>query len=158
MIAAVLSLAALALPASAAAGQGKVPPGVSGAEQYTESLPGPGGNQPTGGGGDRTPAQVLGHRNAAQLEALGPEGRAAAQLAASSTPVPATAARGDKGGADAASGVSSSSPVGQVLGQVSGASGSGGMGPLLPLLLAVAALAAGGYVVARRRGAHGQHG
>jgi hypothetical protein len=145
---------ALTLPAGAGATQARVPPGLSGANQYTESLPGGGGNETTGGvreaesrGGAAAPAKVLGHRNAARLEALGPEGQAAARLAA------AGAASGGKGASDAHGGGSAeSSPAGQILGQVTGSSsGSGGMGLLLPLLILGAVLCAGVYVFARRR-------
>lgn len=147
----------LALPvATAAAAPGRVPPGNSGVNQYTETLPGPGGNEPTSGiggkangGGGRTPAKVLGHANAAQLEALGPEGRAAAQLAAESAPESVTRQPNGK-----ESNSSGSSGAGQILGQLTGSSDSGGMGLLLPLLIAMAVVGAAAYVLGRRRTAH----
>jgi hypothetical protein len=154
-----LALAALLLPAVslAAAPPPLVPPGVSGANQYTETLPGPGGNEPTSGAkgqGPKSPAKALGKGNAKRLESLGPEGRAAAQLAA----VGATndASRLDKSGKDSggqgspASG-NGTSGVGQVLGHLTGTSDSGGMGALLGLLIGAAAIAAGAFVFLRRR-------
>jgi hypothetical protein len=156
-IAAFLALVMLALPvASAAASTGTVPPGVSGANQYTETMPGPGGNEPTrdiGGKGGRTPAKVLGHANAAQLEALGPEGRAAAQFAAQSAP---NSTAGQPHGVGGTSNPSGSSGLSQVLGQLTGSSDSGGMGLLLPLLIAMSIVAAAAYGLGRRRTAHPQ--
>lgn len=153
------ALAALALPASAvAAAPGTVPPGFSGANQYTETLPGAGGSEPTGaihekqgGSGAVPPAKALGDANAARLEALGPEGRAAAQLAAAGASSPGGARRVAGHGAES----SGSSAASQIVGQLTGSSGSGGMGSLLPLLIAAAVLAAGAYVLARRRTASG---
>lgn len=152
----------LALPvANAAAAPGRVPPGNSGANQYTETLPGPGGNEPTSGigdkangGGGRTPAKVLGHANAAQLEALGPEGRAAAQLAAESAPESAIGQPRGTGSNPQASNPSGSSGVNQILGQLTGSSDSGGMGVLLPLLIAMTVVGAAAYALGRRRTAH----
>jgi hypothetical protein len=146
-------IALLAPVASAAAAPPLVPPGVSGANQYTETLPGPGGNEPTGGGAAHNPksaAKALGEGNAQRLEALGPEGRAAARLATQG-------AAGDKGNPsphgnrafDSAG--DGSSAAGQVLGNLSGTSDSGGMGVLLPLLILAAAVAAVGFLVTRRR-------
>lgn len=152
-----LALAALALPvASAAAASGRVPPGNSGANQYTETLPGAGGNKPTrdiGGEGGRTPAKVLGHANAARLEALGPEGRAAAQLAAKSAP---ESIAGQPHGEGGVSNPSGSSGLSQVLGQLTGSSDSGGMGLLLPLLIAMTIVGAAAYGLGRRRTARPQ--
>lgn len=94
---AIFAFAALALPGSASAARSTVPPGVSGANQYTESLPGAGGEESTksitgggggsgeggsGGGTTASPTQVLGTESTEKLEALGPEGKAAAALAA----------------------------------------------------------------------------
>jgi hypothetical protein len=156
-IAVSLALIVLALPAAAVAAPGTLPPGNSGANQYTETLPGAGGNEPTrgigdkGGAGARTPAKVLGQANAAELEALGPEGRAVAQLAAATAPA-RSGGHAHEGGASG----SGSSGVAQVLGQLTGTSGSGGMGLLLPLLIAMAIVAAAAYALGRRRTtAHG---
>jgi hypothetical protein len=140
------------------AAPGAVPPGVSGANQYTETLPGAGGNEPTSnlhekgqGPSAKTPAQALGHKNAAQLEALGPEGRAAAQLAAAGTPPRAPGGKASERTAHSGG----SSAIGQVLGQLTGTSGSEGMGLLLPLLIAAGILAAAAYAFGRRRTAAG---
>jgi hypothetical protein len=100
-------LAGLILPASAPA-EYYVPPGNSAANQYTESLPSAGGESAgkgggghkgggnSGGGGTATPEQSLGARNAHRLEAQGPAGEAAAELAAETAP-PAGLVRADEG-------------------------------------------------------------
>ena len=167
-------LAALLIAAQpAAATQKTVPPGHSGASQYTETLPsaggeettesvheGSGGGSPGGGKGDgaaqeststgaTTPTEALGAGNAKRLEKLGPEGNAAARLAAaagtSGANEPATRDRTD-----------ASSPVKQVVGELTGTSGSEGMGFLLPLLIVMTALVAVAFVLARRRPASPQ--
>jgi hypothetical protein len=172
------ALLCLILAAPAAAAPKAVPPGHSGASQYTETLPTAGGEQPTGevgaatpaGGGGKgngpssgggssgetptapapTTAEALGARDAKRLEKLGPEGKAAAALAAAASPTAA-----DPGGAGAAArhaaGGDGSSPVKQVVGQLTGTSGSGGMGLLLPLLIAMSVLVAVAFVLTRRR-------
>lgn len=148
-----------------AAGARTVPPGVSGATQYTETLPGPAGEESTRAIGEEkrekgaSAAEKLGKRNAGRLEELGPEGQAAANLAAAG--VTGSTGRGPGGGhgdgtgggAGAGKGAEppGSSPVEQLVGQVTGTSGSQGMGALLPLLIAALALVAVGYLVGRRR-------
>jgi hypothetical protein len=148
------AMLALLLPgASAAAAPPLVPPGVSGANQYTETLPGPGGNEPTSGGGAHNPksaANALGQANARRLEALGPEGRAAAQLAAQGAgrDQSKSSLQGHRGLNSAGEGAGAAS---QVLGNLTGTSDSGGMGALLPLLILAAAVAAVAFFVTRRR-------
>jgi hypothetical protein len=163
-----LCIALLAVPGAAMA-TSTVPPGVSGAAQYTESLPGAGGEESTksvveadkGGGGKATgPAQTLGTENAEKLEALGPEGKAAAGLAAAGRGGDGGNGSGDKDGSEGTGGAAAGtatrssgggSGVGQVVGQLSGSEGSSGMGLLLPLLIAMAVVAAAGYLIGRRR-------
>lgn len=171
----------LAIAGTTSAAQ-NVPPGVSGANQYTETLPGPGGNSAAGGGSSTTggdtgaphsTAQTLGATNARKLEALGPEGEAAAELATQSSPVGPSSDSGSKkaghkggkhygqasgGQADASAGVGSShaqgsSGVQQVLGQITGTGGSnsGGMTWLLPLLIGASVVVAAAYLFARHR-------
>jgi hypothetical protein len=172
----VLAIAAvLVVAAPAGAASKTVPPGHSGASQYTETLPTAGGESPTsspthqgavgsgsdkgGGGGtsggttteggstetaEVTPAQALGAKNARRLEKLGPEGEAAARLAASAG-APAARSTPGHGASDG------SSQVGQVVGELTGTSGSAGMGILLPLLIAMTALVAVAFIFARRR-------
>jgi hypothetical protein len=167
-----------------------VPPGVSGANQYSETLPGPGGNStagggPFGGGGPSTgggtssggnsatpksTAQTLGAANARKLEALGPEGKAAAELATqSATATSSPRKAGHKGGQHAPQGsgggkdhrssgagtsdARGSSGVSQVLSQITGTGGSdsGGMSWLLPLLIGASVVVAVAYLFARQR-------
>jgi hypothetical protein len=167
---------------SAAAAQGVVAPGHSGNSQYTETLPTAGGETPTEGvghqaagtpaggggnssgggdssgggeeaaavtGGSPSPAEALGSKNAKRLEKAGPAGKAAAQLAATTSGSPAgksTASSGHEG--------DGSSPVGQVVGQLTGTSTSQGIGLLLPILIVMAAVFALGFVIVRRRPVH----
>jgi hypothetical protein len=169
----------LATAGTAAAAQ-NVPPGVSGANQYTETLPGPGGNGAAGGGtgAPKSAAQTLGAKNARKLEALGPEGKAAAELATESSPAALNSnskkAAGHKNGnhaGQAANGkagsstrVRSADPQGgssgvqQVLGQITGTGGSdsGGMDWLLPLLIGASVVVAATFLFARHRPARPQ--
>lgn len=95
------ALAALALPGSALA-EYYVPPGNSAANQYTETLPSAGGDSAGKGKGKGvTVAQALGAENAHKLEAQGPAGKAAAELAAETAPVIIEPSAGDNGGGGA---------------------------------------------------------
>jgi hypothetical protein len=165
--------------AAANASAQNVPPGVSGANQYTETLPGPGGNSPTSGGtsngggtsGPKSVAKALGAENARKLQALGPEGKAAAQLATESSSGNSrqtrhahrgrgsgdrTRSSGQTGGATGSQ--DGSSGVQQILGQITGTGGSnsGGMTWLLPLLIGVSVVVAAAYIFARNRPARPQ--
>jgi hypothetical protein len=81
------AIAILALPAAAIA-ESPIPPGNSAVNQYTESLPTPGGHQDTERDkrGRGSPSKALGSRNAQRLEAQGSDGSAAAAAAAETTP------------------------------------------------------------------------
>jgi hypothetical protein len=174
-------LVAMLMPTTGTALAQNVPPGVSGANQYTETLPGPGGNNATGGGNSagggtdapKSATQTLGATNARKLEALGPEGKAAAELATETSSVESASSSGSKkaGGKGArqagrasgggtgssttgeSSNAQGSSGVSQVLGQITGTGGSdsGGMDWLLPLLIAASVVLAAVYVFARNR-------
>ena len=124
-----------------------------------ETLPGGGGNHTTGGGGSsNSPRQSLGKENAAKLRSLGPEGEEVARLAAETAPQ-GGAQKKDRGqaggtiqnGGDGGSAAPGSSRFDQVVGQVTGTRASGGMGVLLPLLIGASILAAGAYLLGRRR-------
>ncbi len=83
-----IAIAGLALPAAATAAP-VVPPENSAATQYTEAIPTGGGRKDAGkegGGKERTPAEVLGNGKAGKLKAHGPEGQAAAEVAAETAP------------------------------------------------------------------------
>lgn len=88
-----------------------VPPGNSGVNQYTETVPTAGGNVAIKHQGIRQPKQALGKEQARKLEEKGPEGKAAAELAATgsapagagggdTTPAPAGKGGGGKEGGD----------------------------------------------------------
>jgi len=88
----VLAMALWALPASAGAEE-IVPPGNSAASQYTEAFPTAGGEKETEDGAKKkkaVPADALGARNAHRLESKGDEGKAVAEFAAETAPVPAS--------------------------------------------------------------------
>jgi hypothetical protein len=127
-------VAALALPASAAAERVSVPPGSTEGDQYTEVVPNGGGGGAASGGGQVVPATQA-------LNALGPQGQAAADLANSNRP-PQQVKQGlqpnPKQGQQPNPQPSSSTE------------GESGMGFLFLLLLVVTALAAIAYGVRRR--------
>jgi hypothetical protein len=136
-------IATAAFPTAATA-QKVEPPGNSAVNQYTETFPSPGGGTPTTDKGKRSPDRVLGVRNTRRLQALGPEGKAAAALAAATAPGKTASQPGGPGGRAhgfQASDPGSSSGLSEVIRQATGSSSSGKMGPLLPLAI-VAALAA----------------
>lgn len=151
----VLTLASVSLP-SVAAAQRVVPPGNSAANQYTETYPTTGGGATDRGGGGRSPAETLGPRNAARLEAMGAQGRAAATVAAATAP-------DDRAGKDRravgkdrrAVGSEPAEPGGssglrEAAGAATGAS-RGLPGPLLPLAIAGAALGSLAFLWRRKR-------
>jgi len=81
---------------SAAAGEGSVvPPSNSAATQYTEAFPTSGGDKKTDQARHRSPAKVLGAKNAHKLDRQGPDGAAAAAAAAATAPTPAAPASSD---------------------------------------------------------------
>ncbi len=147
--------------------------------QYTETVPTAGGGQDTDGQGKkrRSPAEVLGAGNAKRLEAHGPQGRAAAEVAAATAPVadsPRATPTGDTqdgaqqkhgGTADVpgaeipsspaisslSSDSSGSSGLGEVVAQATGSSSSGEMGLFLPLVILAALAWSLSYFWRRRR-------
>jgi hypothetical protein len=124
-IAAASAVAALALP-SAAAAEYYVPPANSAANQYTESFPGAGGES----GGKRkgaTPGTALGAGNAKKLEAKGPAGKAAAEIAAETAP-PQLVDHGSSGGENAGKSGGNGQTGGDGGGTGEGESGSGAPG------------------------------
>jgi hypothetical protein len=139
-----LLVLALALPAVGVAQD--VPPGNSGVDQYQESVPGVGGNRPTGGSGSGSetasgPAATGGSTSGSpesrippntvhKLDKQGPDGKATAAAAAATAPAP-TPAR-DLGSSN------DSGP---------------GMGWVLPVILALTLAGALAFVLMRRHGA-----
>jgi hypothetical protein len=173
------AVAFLAIPSVAPAAY-LVPPENSAATQYTEAYPTAGGNRNVPGEGKRgksSPKQVLGGRNARKLEAQGPEGEAAAEVAAETAPVGGAAtpppSAGERampaGGGDSAAAQPApqrqappaqpadggsgdrSSAVGEVLGRTTGSSSSGGTDLLLPLAIGAAIAWAMAYLWRQRK-------
>ena len=88
-----LLAAAIALVAAAPAVAEEaplVPPENSAVNQYTETFPTAGGDKDAHDhdGGNRTPKKVLGEKNANKLEEHGAAGKATAELAAETAPLP----------------------------------------------------------------------
>lgn len=150
---AVLSL--LLVPAIAQAA-----PGGSANDEYTEHVPGAGGDTPSegvgggsGGGGSLPPG------TAEALAAQGTAGERAAALAQATAPNKpgkgsnSTSGSSETGEADQTSG-GSGGGVGGVIDQIASGNDSeeGGMGPVLPIVLGATVLGACALLLARRRG------
>jgi hypothetical protein len=159
-----LTMLALAFTASSAVAQ-HVPPGNSSVDEYTENVPGAGGDTSSdhheggaGGGVGSSGGGGLSPQVADQLEASGSDGQAAAALAEGSTPE----SHGDRQhkpnhGDDAGSqggnpaGPDSGGGIGTAVGHLVGGSDSGGMGIALPLILIGALAAAVLFLIVRKR-------
>jgi hypothetical protein len=160
------SLLVLAAPGAAVAKPGchhtVTPHGNSEAEQYSETVPGPCGNQPanpgtpsTGGSGGSSSSSIPpGTLN--QLQSHGAAGQNAAALAEAGAPSGGSAQGsngtgsngGGAGGGNQSSGGGAVSGVSDALG---GDSGGSGIGLLLPLILAGTLVAGIAYWLMRRR-------
>jgi hypothetical protein len=133
------------------------PPDNSAVDQYTENVPGAGGNEqssPNGddsdGGGAAGTGAPLPPSTGAALSDLGRDGAAAAALAERFTP---SDGKKTDGGSDGAAGteISGESGFGAALGQVLGGGDSEeGLGTGLLVILLAAVFAALGYVAFRR--------
>lgn len=140
-----VAIAIFALPGAAGA-QRVVPPGNSAVTQYTQTFPTGGGNSAARHRGHRSPAKVLGAATARRMQATGPTGSAAANLAAATAPGATRA--GGPNATQATPGALPRAPHGampagssglrKVLAQATGSSDSGELGLLLPLLILAA--------------------
>lgn len=154
-------LVLLAIPQAAAAQRTNAPPGWSGIDQYLETVPGAGGNHPSGevaprrgGGGQGPPLSPSTRRG---LSAQGEPGRAATRFAEQSAPrrrgtAGAAHREGDRGaGAErSTSDHESVSPLSALVRTVTG-DDEQGLGIVLPILLAAVLIGAAGFRVLRRR-------
>jgi hypothetical protein len=163
---------------SYAMGASIVPPGNSAVNQYTQTIPTPGGDVEVHGKQSRSPAKELGPKATQKLDQRGPDGKATAKLAASSSPPGPSdgGISGRSGGGNGQAGSGStqaklpgsapgthatpggddsagdgSSGFGQVLGQATGASSSGELGLLLPLVIFAGLLWCAAYFWRQRR-------
>lgn len=161
---AITIVAVAATPAAAA--DYYVPPGNSAATQYTEAFPAAGGSRNAerrDAGRERSPARVLGKRDARRLEARGPDGREVAELVVTTSP-PTPPPGGRAGGAPTVrppgetkppaaqgDGPSGSSGPAEVLAQSIGAPSPGRAGALLPLTLIATIAWSAAYLLRRQR-------
>jgi hypothetical protein len=150
----IVLILSLASPAGAAQ---VAPPGNSGVNQYSETLPGAGGDQPSsdpgGGGGAGNRGSSLSPKAKRALEEQGPTGAAVAGLA--SRTAPQIARSGDIGrGRDSAGSSDGKSAFGAGVDQLAG--DSGGMGIALPIILLLSLIGAIAVFVLRRRNEQGQ--
>lgn len=164
----------LALPAAALAGSGhhhRFTCTNSAVCQYSENVPGAGGDQPTSGGGSGGHSSGGGDHQAISpstqraLESQGPNGAATAALADATAPsgIQGSGASGSghkaqgdsgasSGGGASSSGTGGAPGIGKALGHVLNAGDPGsGMGIALPVILAASLLAALVFVFGRRR-------
>jgi hypothetical protein len=144
------ALLVLALPSSSPAQCGdRVQGGNSEIDQYLESVPGACGDQrPEGGEPETDRAGSVPPSAAAALEALGPDGSAAAALAEATSAPDRDADPGDRAESAASDSPSGAAAVGQAL---SGSADDGGLGWLLPLILGLVAAGGAALVIVRRR-------
>lgn len=124
--------ALLPIPASAvAAEEAVVPPSNSAAAQYTEAFPTSGGDKKTDQAAhNRSPIEVLGSHKTKKLEGQGPEGKAAAEVAAATAPTStAGALTGDTPSKPSNNGGGHTADEGRdSTGNAGGGSGDGGPG------------------------------
>lgn len=157
-----LAAAALVLAGGAPARAASVaPPGNSAVNQYFESVPAAGGSQPPATGGGRGRDAALSPGTRAALVGSGPDGRAAAALAAAGAP-PAVASPPATRVPDRRPATPDPAPFRQrpaILPafipppRASAGVDGAGISPVLPAVLGAAALGAVALVLIRRRGA-----
>jgi hypothetical protein len=120
------------VPGQALAGE-IVPPGNSGVNQYTQTFPTASGNLAVKHQEIRQPTRVLGKKQARDLEKKGPEGKAAAELAAVGSPSTgdrseSSSAPGSGGGVGNGNGSDRQRSKGIVAGTDRGGSGTSSLG------------------------------
>jgi len=146
---------AAAQPAGAAQ---VTPPGNSGVNQYTETLPGAGGDQPTGGankgqnGTGNDGGASLSPAAERALRAQGQIGAEVAGLASTAPQHPQGQGARPAGKRHAGPVGSGGSGLGNVVDRLVGSDGSGGMGIALPIVLGSSLLGALLLIALRRRG------
>ena len=174
------ALVCLVAPGAALAQDAKAPPGLSGADEYLETVPDAGGNGTVNNG--RRPSasdpEVAAATKAAlpavtarALASRGDSGKDAAALAGLTAPAASrTGANGDggKGGGATGGGANGDGPLGAAappippkdppsggplasVGRIATGSGGEGMGALFPLLIVAGALTVAGTALWRRR-------
>jgi hypothetical protein len=151
-VAVALALLSFSSPALASS----IPPGNAGADQYTEGIPGAGGNGTFNGvGGSEAPDERYG-----KLASLGDAGASAAAILAASSPQSAALERamGDRKGGGRGIGANVDRPSGSDGGSLGSAvqaavgGSDAGMGVGLPIVLALALAAAAVALLQRHRG------
>lgn len=147
-----VAIGMLAVYSGPASAERVIPPDNSAVNQYTETFPTTGGDA-TDDRDPRSPQKVLGGGNADRLESLGPDGRAAAELATKTAPDTEAGKRDSRAGPGQrdAGDDSDDSALAEIVSQATGSSSSGGTGLLLPLAI-VAAIVVSGLYFWRRKG------
>lgn len=149
-----IAVLAAALVAPGVAVAQELPPGSSGVDQYTENIPGPGGDKPSNGldkpDGGNSDGGNLPPGVAEELAAQGADGTRAAILA--DVTAPERSKRGEKARGDGGAAGDGADGGGTIAGIVSALVGSdGGMGVFLPILLVVTLLVALAVAATRLR-------
>jgi hypothetical protein len=148
-----LALGLLAVAGPAAATHESIPPGNAGVGQYTENVPGAGGDKPIDDGGGGSGGSGSGPDSEAApppKPAQKPESEGSAGQAADPATPPRRREDGSKRPAKQTPGGDGGSAVDDVVSELAG-SDSGGMGIGLPIILGASLLAALGLVLAHRR-------
>jgi hypothetical protein len=142
-----MAAAVLTVPGSAVGGPpASAPPANSAVNQYTETFPSAGGPKISNAvrdGERRSPRQALGAENAKRLQERGPAGRAAAMLAAATTPRGQSGRPGDATAAPA-------SGTAAIAGQALGTTSSSKLGLALPLIIFATLAWAVSYALRRK--------
>jgi hypothetical protein len=150
------SLLILSLASSAGAAQ-VAPPGNSGVNQYSETLPGAGGDQPSsdsgGGGAEGNQGSSLSPKAQRALQEHGPTGAAVAGLASQTAPQVANSGAQNRSHDSRESG-GGGSALGAGVDQLSGSETSG-MGVALPIIILLSLIGAIAVFVLRRRNEQG---
>ena len=132
----------LAAPAGTLARGTLAPPGNSGIDEYLETIPKAGGNQPPRRPGDGTGRAGLPPAQRGRLDRLGRDGRALAGLVESTGPRTVRRRLPEATG---------SSPLDKAIDALGGSDDGDGLGMLLPAILLAALLGTVALVLKRRR-------
>jgi hypothetical protein len=145
----------------------------AGIDQYTENVPGAGGDDHSGGGGSggaggsggsgggdeatgtssgsTAPSNTVSPATSDELQAAGPDGQAAEALAESAGPQGGGSTSSGTAGSSSGAGSGSGAVTADLSASTDDSSGLFGLGPGLPIVLGLTLLAALGIALVRRR-------